>query len=175
MQSDGSRDGASLLLVNFRVPGVVAVTARLLRRRVRRARAGEASDDVEDRDHNHDRGQDGSPRGRPQPVRAAVAIAASITGGDASHGTHLVFGGPLVAALELVEQHSRVESEVVAVGAEKALGVDRAGQQIPFLVLDRAEVLGADLRLCLDLADVDPLAHPCLAQCRTDIRHMREG
>ena len=38
------------------------------------------------------------------------------------------------------------------------------GQQVPLLVLERAQVLGADLRRRLDLGDVDPGAHARLAQ-----------
>src|SRR5438445_251775 len=68
-----------------------------------------------------------------------------------------------------------VETEVIAVGAQEALYVHRAGEQVPLLVLKRAQILGADLGPRLDLGDVDPSAHSRLAQRRSDVRHGRKA
>ena len=49
------------------------------------------------------------------------------------------------------DQLAAVEPEVVRVGPQEGLGVDLAREQAPLLVLDRAQVLGADLGARLDL------------------------
>ena len=86
-----------------------------------------------------------------------------------------MIGRSLVLTLVLVDERSAVEPEEIAVGPQEALDVDRARQQVPFLVLDRPQVLGPDLRSCLDLADVDPRTHPGFAQCLADVGHSPEG
>jgi hypothetical protein len=82
-----------------------------------------------------------------------------------------VVGGPLVLLLELIDQHPGVESQILAVRAQEAPRVDGAGKQIPFLVLDRPQVLRADLGPAFDLVHVDPGANARLSQRRTDIGH----
>ena len=94
-----------------------------------------------------------SPRRDQRPAAAAPRRARGPSGRDRAQ---LVVGRALVAALELVDQQAGVEPEEVAVGAQEALDVDLAREQVPLLVLDRAQVLGADLRPRLDLVDVDP-------------------
>ena len=79
--------------------------------------------------------------------------------------------GALVATLELVQQHPGVEAEEVPIGAQEALCVHGPGEQVPLLVLDRAQILGADLGSRLHLADVDPPAHPRLPQGGADLSH----
>ena len=70
-------------------------------------------------------------------------------------------------------RHERlcVEPESLRVGAQKALDERRAGQQPPLLVLERAQVLGPNLRLALDLGHVDASAHARFAQRLADLRH----
>ena len=79
--------------------------------------------------------------------------------------------GPLVARAVLLDQLARVEPEVVRVGAQERLDERGPGQQVPLLVLERAQVLGPDLRRRFHLGDVDPVAHARLAQLVPDLRH----
>jgi hypothetical protein len=68
----------------------------------------------------------------------------------------------------------RVEAEQLRVGAQEGLDERRAGQHRELLVLERPQVLGADLRLALDIGDVEVLAHAGLAQRLTDAGHRRQ-
>ena len=58
----------------------------------------------------------------------------------------------LVTGVELVDERLPVEAEVLGVGAQEALRVRRARQDVEVLVLERADVPRADRRLGLDLA-----------------------
>ncbi len=80
-----------------------------------------------------------------------------------------------MAQLVLVDEQLRVEIQRLGVRAQKALDVRRPGQQVPFLVLQRAQILRADLRRRLDLGDVDPRAHPRFTQRGSDVRHRDAG
>ncbi len=60
--------------------------------------------------------------------------------------------GIVVAGVELVDERLPVEAEVLRVGAQEALRVRRARQDVEILVLERADVARADRRLRLDLA-----------------------
>src|SRR3954454_5017887 len=75
----------------------------------------------------------------------------------------------LVAELVLLEQQLGVEPERLRVGPQEAADVRRPGEEVPLLVLERAQVLGTDLRLGLDLRDVDPRAHSRLAEGGADL------
>src|ERR1700733_2708097 len=108
------------------------------------------------------------PGPRPQPGAPALALTLSPERGDRPH---VLVGRALVPSLVLVDEQAAVEPEEVAVGAQEALDVDGAWEQVPLLVLDRAQVFGANLRARLDLADVDPRADPRLSECRADIGH----
>src|SRR4051794_38361663 len=77
----------------------------------------------------------------------------------------------LVAQLVLLQQQPRVEAQRLGVGAQERLDVRWARQQVPFLVLERTQVLRADLRRGLDLRDVDAGAHPRLSEGGPDRRH----
>src|SRR5919204_366818 len=77
----------------------------------------------------------------------------------------------LVAQLVLLDEQLAVEPERIGIGAQEALDVRRARQEVPFLVLQSPQVLGADLRLALDLRDVDPRVHARLPQGGADVRH----
>ena len=46
-----------------------------------------------------------------------------------------------------------------------------AGQDVELLVLERAQVLGADLRRLLDLGEVEALAQARLAEAVADLEH----
>src|SRR5215207_8340097 len=73
----------------------------------------------------------------------------------------------------LLHEVARVEPQVVRVRAQERLDERGPGQQVPLLVLERAQVLGPDLRRRLDVGDVDPVAHARLAQLVPDLRHPR--
>jgi hypothetical protein len=80
----------------------------------------------------------------------------------------------LVAQLVLLDEKLAVEAERVGIGAQERLDVSRAREEVPFLVLERAQVLGTDLRLGLDVRDVEALAHARLVKSGADVGH-RDG
>ena len=75
------------------------------------------------------------------------------------------------AGVELVDVQLAVEAEVVGVGAQEALDVGLRRQQLEALLLERAEVLAADLRRLLGLGELDPAAHARLAEAVADLEH----
>jgi hypothetical protein len=77
----------------------------------------------------------------------------------------------LVGRAVFLHKDLRVESERLRVGAQERLDEGRAGQHPEFLVLERAQVLGADLCRPLDVCDVEVLPHPSLAQAVPDGGH----
>jgi hypothetical protein len=80
-------------------------------------------------------------------------------------------GGPLPGfdALAIVGgQAIAVQAEERGVGADEAARVDTTRQDVPFFVLDRAQVAKADPRRRLDLGKLDFAAIPRLAQDRAD-------
>ena len=79
----------------------------------------------------------------------------------------------VVAELVLLDQQLGVEPERLGVRAQEAAHVGGPGQEVPLLVLERTEVLGADLRPHLHVRDVDALAHARLTQGGPDLRHVR--
>jgi hypothetical protein len=70
----------------------------------------------------------------------------------------------------LIDVQLPVEAEVLGVRAEP-LDVGRRGQGVERLVLERTEVLGADLRPLLQLGEVELLAQADLAEAVTDLEH----
>src|SRR5215203_6937439 len=70
---------------------------------------------------------------------------------------------------ELVDEGVGVEAEVVRVRTEKALGVGRPWEDVPFLVLERLQVFPPDLGLMLDGVDVLAQARTSAAQHLADL------
>ena len=62
------------------------------------------------------------------------------------------------AGVVLVDVQLAVEAEVLGVGAEEALDVGLGREDVELLVLERAQVLGSDLRPLLELGEVESLA-----------------
>jgi hypothetical protein len=130
------------------------------------------AEEVQRDDDAHQHDSDQHPRWDQRAPRLALALALAPQGSDR---LELVVGRTLVAPLVVIDELAGVEPEVLAIGPQEALDVHVAGEQSPFLVLDRAEVLGADLRARLDLVDVDLGAHPRLPQGGADFCHRAEG
>ena len=86
-------------------------------------------------------------------------------------GRHLQLLRLLEAGAVLLHQQVGIEPEELRVGAQEGLHVGRAGQHDPLFVLERAQVLRADLRRLLDRRDVDLVADARLAQQRADVCH----
>src|SRR5262249_10355919 len=102
---------------------------------------------------------------RLQPVRRLAA------GGALAHPP----GAPLVVAREtrvvLVDVELAVEAQVVRVGAQEALDVGLRRQEIETFVLERAQILAADLRPLLRLGDADLPPRAGLAKAAPDLEH----
>jgi hypothetical protein len=64
-----------------------------------------------------------------------------------------------------------VEAEELRVGAQKALDVRAGREHLELLVLERAYVLGANLRRELDLRVLEPLTLTRLAEAVADLEH----
>ena len=73
------------------------------------------------------------------------------------------------ARVELVDVELPVEAEVVRVGAQEALDVGLGREQLEALLLERTEVLDADLRRLLGLGELDPAARAGLAEAVADL------
>ena len=73
--------------------------------------------------------------------------------------------------VELVDVELAVEAEVLGVRAQEALDVGLGGQQLELVVLERPQVLAADLDRGLGLREIDPAAHTSLAQAVSDLEH----
>src|SRR5258708_16446417 len=101
--------------------------------------------------------------------QAAAAVAARARDDRVEHA----LAGLLVMQPVLLDERLAVEAERLGVGAQEALYERRPRQQSPLFVLERPQVLGADLGLRLDLGYVDALTHPRLAQRCSDLRHRR--
>src|SRR5262249_7347358 len=137
---------------------------------LRRRPAAECGDRV-DAAQDHENRPPDQVRAR-DPPDAATAAPALVGRAARRDRLQIDLRQPLVAQLVLLDERSRVKPERVGVRAQEALDERRSGQQVPFLVLEGAQVLGADLRLGLDLRDVDPGTHPRLAQGRADLGHV---
>ena len=75
------------------------------------------------------------------------------------------------ARVVLVHVELAVEAEVVGVGAQEAADVRLGREQRELLVLERAQVLAADLRRLLGLRDLDPPAVARLAEAAPYLEH----
>jgi hypothetical protein len=84
---------------------------------------------------------------------------------------HVVEAVDDVARVVLVDVQLPVEPEELRIRAEEALDVRLRREDLELLVLDRADVLGADLRCELDLRILESLAHARLAQAVADLEH----
>ena len=76
-----------------------------------------------------------------------------------------------VADVVLVHVELSVEPQVVRVRAQEALDVRRPGQLVERLVLERAQILGTDLRALLELRERELLALTGFAEAVTDFEH----
>ncbi len=77
------------------------------------------------------------------------------------------------ARVVLVDERLSVEAESLRVRAEETPHVRRCREDVEALVLERTEVLGADLRPLLELREVEVLTQPCLAEAGADVEHAR--
>ncbi len=75
--------------------------------------------------------------------------------------------------VELVDVQLAVEAQVLGVRAQEALDVRLRRQQLELLVLERPQVLAADLRVQLRLGEVDATTETRLAQAVADLEHGR--
>ena len=73
----------------------------------------------------------------------------------------------------LVDERLAVEPERLGVRAQEPADVRRRGQDVELLVLERAEVLRADLGELLELWEVEALADAGLAEAGADVEHAR--
>jgi hypothetical protein len=73
--------------------------------------------------------------------------------------------------VQLRNEELAVETEEVGVGPKEGLRVSLRRQLVGPLLLERGEVLGADSRLPLGIAQLEPLARPRLAQGAADLEH----
>src|SRR5581483_9120923 len=82
---------------------------------------------------------------------------------------------PVVRQVEarcvLVDVDLAVEAEVVGVRAQEAAHVGVAGERVEVLLLERPDVLRADLRRELDLGVAEPLALARRPQAVADLEH----
>jgi hypothetical protein len=75
------------------------------------------------------------------------------------------------ARVVLVDEEISVESEVVRVRAEKSTGVGGAGNQVEALVLERLEIPRADVRIRVDLGELEAAANSRRAEAIADLEH----
>src|SRR4029079_12803214 len=76
-----------------------------------------------------------------------------------------------VPGVVLVDVKLPAEAEKSAVRAHEALDVRPRGKDLELLLLERADVLRANLRRELDLRIVEPLAHAGIAQAGAYLEH----
>src|SRR5207248_10977662 len=75
------------------------------------------------------------------------------------------------ARVVLVDVELALEPERVGVVPQEALDVRGRGQQVELLVLERLQVLAADLRLLLQLRELELLAQARFAKAVSDLEH----
>src|SRR6266545_3232487 len=91
---------------------------------------------------------------------------------DGAPGTdRRLLHGRDVPGVVLVDVELAVEAEVFGVSAQEALDVGLRRELVEPLLLERAEVLAADLRARLDLRQGDLLPFPGLAKAAADLEH----
>src|SRR5829696_3182141 len=131
--------------------------------------AGEA-EDQEQQEQPDDASGDEQPGGERAPlVSVRLAGAGRATGGE--RGRRLLLGQLVVRGPVLLDEHARVEAEVLGVRLEERAHEGRPGEQVELLVLEGTQVLRANLRRLLDVGDVDLAAHPRLAEGLSDPWH----
>jgi hypothetical protein len=81
------------------------------------------------------------------------------------------FFGRSGASLVFVDEELRVEFEVVRVRAQKPPDVGIAGKEVEAVVLERLEIPRTDVRIRLDLGELDAAANPHLAETAADLEH----
>ena len=142
------------------------VSAFSRERHVRRRLGAEAPGDDHERsgdsdDPEHDEHRTGGHR----------ALAPSPTGAPAAWRERrlLLDFSAHVAGVELVHVELPVEAEILGVGAQEALDVRLRREHFELLLLERAQVLAADLRGLLDLRKVECLAQSRLTEAVTDL------
>src|SRR5262249_3010043 len=79
------------------------------------------------------------------------------------------------SGVELVDVKLSVEAEVVGVRAEEALDVRLRRQKLEALLLERAEVLRADLRRLLGLDELHPAPDARFPKTVSDLEQAREA
>jgi hypothetical protein len=81
------------------------------------------------------------------------------------------FFGWSEARLVFVDEELCVESEVVRICAQEPPDVSIAGKEVEALILERLEIPGANVRIGVDLDELDPVANPCLAEAASNLEH----
>ena len=76
-----------------------------------------------------------------------------------------------VAGVELVHVELAVEAEVLGVGTQEALDVGLRREEVELLLLERAQVLAADLGRLLDLAESRVPGAVRLTEAVADLEH----
>ena len=84
---------------------------------------------------------------------------------------HVVEAVDDVAGVVLVHVELAVEAEELRVGPQEALDVRPRRKHLEVLVLERTDVLGADLRRELDLWVLEPLTLTRLPETIADLEH----
>ncbi len=110
----------------------------------------------EDADQSHDDGVG---------LGAAATGTASVAGGD--HGLL----GEREAGVVLVDVELAVEAEPLRVRPQEALDVRVARQRVELLLLESAKVPRSNLRLRLELRELEALADARVAQAVADLEH----
>ena len=147
------------------------LASRLRRRRLQPAHAGVLGAAEAPRG-DHERGEDADQRQREQHDArlAPLALPASRRRHAPRPHRDLVLADDEPGVV-LVHVELPVEAERVGVGAEEALDVGVRREQLEALVLERAEVLRADLRRVLELREVEALAQARLPEAVSDLEH----
>ncbi len=104
-------------------------------------------------------------------ARLDVPVAALRPGRRAARRARLVLLAGDEARVELVDVQLPVEPEVLGVGAQEALDVRLGREQCELLVLERAQVLPANLGRKLGLSQVDTPARAGLTKAVADLEH----
>ena len=146
--------------------------ARCARAAARLVVAGHAEHQQE-RQEAEDQQRDGDPRAWEGPCGACArgSLRLRVKAGTSSSS------GSSKRALYSSTSRCGSSPRNSRVGAQERLHVGRAGQQAPLFVLERAQILGADLGRLLDRGDVDLVADARFAQqsSRCLPSHVRRG
>ena len=120
------------------------------------------SDDAEHEqgrhEDHHEPHEDGSLARRAARRAALGRTSIGRRTAGARKGLDLVAG--LVVGAVLLHENVRVEAHQLRIGAQEGLDEGGPGERSPFLVLERPQILRANLRPCLDIRDVELLTHP---------------